>query len=110
MRAGVDHSAGLGRVPAAHVAVGELHDVHAGNSGLRHERANGRRDHAKVLGDERQRAELRIGRLEELGTRAEVELALAGLLALGDRVVRREPDEVVEAHVVVHVERTAEAA
>ena len=47
------------------------------------------------LGEERQRAELRIGCLEERGARAEVELTLAGLLALGDRVVRREPDEVV---------------
>ena len=44
VRAGVDDGARLRLVAAAHVVVGELHDVHARDARLRHERADGRGD------------------------------------------------------------------
>ena len=70
-----------------------------------------RRDHAEVLGDQRQLAELALDRVEELGARARAASARASRVRVPrrDRPVGDEAAEVVDAREVDELERAPEA-
>ena len=74
-------------------------------------RQTGGRDHAEVLGDQRQVAERALDRAEELGARAAAPAAVArGRVPLRDRPVRDEAAEVVDPREVDELERRAGSA
>src|SRR4029079_16340399 len=89
---------------------GEVEHEHAREAELAAKAAHRLRDHAEVLGDERQRAQLPLDGVEELaaGTAPPAPL-LSRRVTLRDSPVRDEPAEVVDPREVDEVERPAEA-
>ena len=82
-------------------ADGELEDDHAGQLELAPQPQHGRCDHAEVLGDQRQRSELALERVEEGAARAAPPGAvLGGRVPFGHCPVRDEAAEVVDAREV----------
>src|SRR5439155_20405360 len=88
----------------------ELGHVHAGQTELVAEAFNWTRDHAQVLGDERQLAKRRGDRIEERPSGAAPPRAQTrGLVSLGHRPVGDEAAEVVDSHEIEELERPPQA-